>query len=110
MKNYTTKEQSKRLIELGVPENSADCYYTEESNTPNWIEEGKKYSEINISDNLTPCWSIGQIINVLSESYKLHSSFSYVYDLGNRFTCDEWVKEVEFRIEDNTLNFKNYNK
>ena len=31
MKNYTTKEQSKRLIELGVPENSADCYYTEES-------------------------------------------------------------------------------
>lgn len=26
--NYTTPKQSKRLLELGVPADSADCYYT----------------------------------------------------------------------------------
>ena len=26
-KNFTTIEQSKKLLELGIPANSADCYW-----------------------------------------------------------------------------------
>ena len=33
--NYTTPEQSKRLLELGVPRFSADCYYGQRKS---WIE------------------------------------------------------------------------
>lgn len=71
--NFTTPEQSKRLLELGVPEDSADCYYhhyfTNDS-TPllrvlqlQWNEtigaiRGKSGQKIE------PCWSVGRLIEI----------------------------------------------
>ena len=41
--NVTTQEQSKRLLELGVPADSADCYY----------------------HNGDVCWSVGRLIQII---------------------------------------------
>ena len=49
--NFTTPEQSKRLLEIGVPTWTADCYYN---------EYGKMEIKNTALDILyTPCWSVG---------------------------------------------------
>ena len=77
--NFTTPEQSKRLLELGVPADSADCYITQNKDI------GSKLTEIHILKrsysallahynemaqkeemyiNITPCWSVGRLIEI----------------------------------------------
>ena len=52
--NFTTPEQSKRLLELGVPAWTADCYYQ---------ESGKIEIKNTALDGLYPsCWSVGRLI------------------------------------------------
>ena len=54
--NFTTPEQSKRLLELGVPEWAADCYYK---------ESGKIEVKNTALDELYPsCWSVGRLIEI----------------------------------------------
>lgn len=72
--NYTTKEQSERLLELGVSANSADCYLNGDSVI---MLNGKTFQE-NYSEDLdlarlhlieyphyVPCWSVGRLIEIL---------------------------------------------
>ena len=68
--NYTSIEQSKKLLELGLSPESADMYYLgladidtgkilfSENSSP--IEVGSPYGE-----NTLPCWSVGALIKVL---------------------------------------------
>ena len=71
--NFTTPDQSKRLLELGLPEDSADCYYHHYfTNDPTpllrvlqlqWDEtigaiRGKSGQKIE------PCWSVGRLIEI----------------------------------------------
>lgn len=66
--NFTTPEQSKRLLELGVPADSADCYYRDFASSrvrliPNIREMDDKFG---IDTNfLIPCWSVGRLIEIL---------------------------------------------
>lgn len=54
--NFTTPEQSKRLLEFGVPAWTADCYYT---------ESGKIEIKNTALDILhTPCWSVGRLMEI----------------------------------------------
>lgn len=54
--NFTTPEQSKRLLELGVPADSADCFFT---------DSGKREIKNTPFDILyTPCWSVGRLIEI----------------------------------------------
>lgn len=76
--NFTTPEQSKKLLELGVPANSADMF---------WIASDEKYPStelvwnlyIRTSDSLDknffktynmnefqviPCWSVGRLMEI----------------------------------------------
>ena len=55
--NFTTPEQSKRLMELGVPKWTADCYYEV---FPEGIRV--KPSEFFVPSN--PCWSVGRLIEI----------------------------------------------
>lgn len=79
--NFTTPEQSQRLLELGLPVDSADCFYSHyiktyahseyteilwhrprfitEDNIPNWnarLMDG--------TQTYLPCWSVGQLIDI----------------------------------------------
>lgn len=69
--NYTTPEQSKRLLELGVPADSADCYllrtHTQGDTFLPKILHGETYSELDKFTNMLeylPCWSVGQLMRI----------------------------------------------
>ena len=71
--NYTTPEQAKRLIELGMPKNSADCYY-ELGHERSFIwnrNVGSELSEDFFDKTYRgglpiciPCWSAGRLIEI----------------------------------------------
>ena len=72
--NFTTPEQSKRLLELGVPAGSADCYYTQEEIEGNmyWFDlhikrEYQPHTSLHASTiwgEILPCWSVGRLIEI----------------------------------------------
>lgn len=66
--NFTTPEQSKRLLELGVPADSADCL-----DIPNAGIIHKDAYILDVCDiafdfdNAIPCWSVGRLIEIIRE-------------------------------------------
>lgn len=77
--NFTTPEQSKRLLELGVPADSADCYLFKfrcEDVYTQWhialFENKETYSwKINLLSgtlyDYLPCWSVGRLIEIFKK-------------------------------------------
>ena len=73
-KNFTTPEQSKRLLELGVPENTADCFYYDWAWFPEFELYGKHINVINWDNfneenrlrkvKVYPCWTVGRLIEI----------------------------------------------
>ena len=57
--NYTSKEQSKKLIELGLSPETADMYYEDDIS----IVVGHSWHERH-----TPCWSVGALLGVLPDN------------------------------------------
>lgn len=73
--NYTTPEQSKQLLDLGVPAWTADCDYYFYGDLSNDVQpeilskdehyiERSTYGEIGDYTSL-PCWSVGRLIQIL---------------------------------------------
>ena len=72
--NFTTREQSEKLLGLGIPADSADCFfylYTNDSDNPHILY--KKLSETqadydspfsSIKAVLYPCWSVGRALDL----------------------------------------------
>ena len=70
--NFTTPEQSKRLLELGVPADSADCFFAsfeqEELGQPHMLY-GLLYSKrvpSGYEKKYLPCWSVGRLIEIIT--------------------------------------------
>ena len=59
--NYTTQEQAIKLLEIGVPKNSADGYYDSDGDlfVFNADRSAKEFFEKNPS--YIPCWSVGRL-------------------------------------------------
>ena len=103
--NFTTHEQSKRLLELGVPADSADMYIPEGC-TPYVFVQGNTYSKamknwgLNICDNrVTPCWSVGRLIEI--------AFICSVYEVR---TIDFWrndspMDDIIYEFENNKMDF-----
>lgn len=69
--NFTTPEQSRRLLELGVPADSADMYSCLEFEHLIWIRNTKDESSEDFFDILIngksiniPIWSAGRLIEI----------------------------------------------
>ena len=72
--NFTTPEQSKRLLKLGVPADSADCHWQYRSDTiaENWgyrcyigTSPAIKYNLFSFRHGDTiPCWSVGRLMGI----------------------------------------------
>lgn len=65
--NFTTPEQSKRLLELGLPADSADFHYIGRIENCIYHNQGKTISEIqSMAGNgiSSPCWSVGRLIEI----------------------------------------------
>lgn len=102
--NFTTPEQSKRLLELGIPADSADCYYTEilwhrprfitEDTIPNWnarlMDGTQKY---------LPCWSVGRLIEIA------FICFVYKNRTIEFWRNDEPMIDILYEFENNKMDF-----
>ena len=68
--NFTTTEQSKRLLELGVPTDSADCMNFGNADIFQipFQRPFSEHLELHVQDGLkkmyTPCWSVGRLIDI----------------------------------------------
>lgn len=118
--NFTTPEQSKRLLELGVPADSADCYYSHYIKTyahseyieilwhrPRFITKDNKPSwNARLMDGTQiylHCWSVGRLMAIYFISkgldywspqfkkYQIENSAEYFVAL-----IEENIKELDF--------------
>ena len=73
--NFTTPEQSKRLLELGVPAWTADLYFYEEGcisndDEPSGVIPYDEVYEDNSKETMfssyveLPCWSVGRLLEI----------------------------------------------
>ena len=93
--NYTTKEQSDRLINAGIPVSSADCYYldlglNEYSDRPYW----------GVSTDGIPCWSVGRLFEIIAICLPAEiviSTDEYPYVLENILqVIEDCIEEFDF--------------
>ena len=67
----TTREQSERLLALGLKKETADMHYSHYRRIP---YEGEKYDfwqeEIGYSENGIPAWSLARLVEMATESPK----------------------------------------
>lgn len=84
--NFTTPEQSKRLLELGVPAESADTTITKHvhydhstyTNRSFWAHTMINFKGNPDAEKYLPCWSVGR----LNEIFKICSdNHIEIYDL-----------------------------
>ena len=73
--DLTTIEQSKRLLELGVPKNSANHYYGKDGKL-HYIDGTIPYSLL-WETGCTPCWSVGRLIEISELCYTSLSDNDY---------------------------------
>lgn len=118
--NFTTPEQSKRLLKLGVPADSADGYYTNFTDGcyakyPNYI----CYRDIKWWDaDVTPSWSVGRLMEIISRCYNWRESCDINFTGGclgiPRYTyTDNYIggainfiiKEIENVVKTNNIDF-----
>lgn len=88
MKHYTTLEQSKKLMELGLNPDTADMFYSRRptgkskySIFPDFKPEGQL--EIFTKVDL-PCWSLGALMNLLPPSIQTGEGIQNHYEIDIR--------------------------
>lgn len=68
-RDFTTQEQSLRLLELGVPADSANCTLKKRIEDGGYSVYWIAYIEDFIGpvkvDSILPCWSVGRLIEIL---------------------------------------------
>lgn len=65
-KGYTTPEQSKKLLTLGVPIDSADMYYKHIMLTPYILSDGVLFSVYSKVEDVIPCWSNSRLMEIIT--------------------------------------------
>jgi hypothetical protein len=113
--NFTTPEQSKRLLELGVPADSANLFYSKFEcetfeNRPT-LCYGRKYSDIvpsGYEKNYLPCWSVGRLIEIhriCSTLPEEQYMFPFWYDIQDN--VDWAIRVLESGIKTGNIYFSN---
>ena len=96
MKHYTTIEQSKKLVELGLNPDTADMGY-------NGIEDEDarkiKYDRVPSTIpnmNSIPCWSLGALLEVMPKviSIPVDDRSAYFYTLEWQFANDNSLRYI----------------
>ena len=117
---YTSIEQSKMLLELGLPKNSADCYYR------NYAKQGEPRADVRFVLNgydiittiescystlteITPCWSVSRLIDIYKtcRTYKCDS-----FAFNTQYGLDHMLEYILALFDENKdrLNFEFLNE
>lgn len=127
--NFTTPEQSKRLLELGVPADSADCYYDIQKHSPfEGIPQVRNDNELRsdffrdlcfwagspiekiVPSFREPCWSVGRLIEVYDiccylmptmelDMYRIDGNETYIEYIIRAFELAEEISDFS-KLED----------
>lgn len=100
--NFTTPEQSKLLLELGVPADSADCYNT--TKHIGKIPDGMTYKNVwqmSVWRNkngshieMYPCWSVGRLIEIAKICSKSRYAIRGLFLFLDECEADECKPQV----------------
>ena len=98
--NYTSKEQSKRLIELGLSKDTADMFYPD-TNELSEIRTLPRCIEFEDDKAELPCWSVGALLGILPDNCGINKEDEkYVASyLGGSYTSDNPVDACVSMIE-----------
>lgn len=107
--NFTTPKQSKLLLQLGVPAESADCIFTRFSRDEKWK---RRFIEDIVSTQLfcnldfyLPCWSVGRLMEIFDKC-KTERTDCY-RDWAEYTACGNYVQYIisAFSRWDGTFDF-----
>ncbi|MBO7211850.1 MAG: hypothetical protein J6V44_12705 [Methanobrevibacter sp.] len=103
MKNFefksqicTTKEQSERLLALGLKKETADCALFLNGN--NEFEQLSKFGNWERYANMLPAWSLHRLIEMYTERYLACSVNLKI------FTYEWLINEIEIHIKEGDFN------
>lgn len=109
--NYTTPEQSKRLLKLGLPADSADMYYSKMSTETFWslytIGSGATYTSISTPPYdfmFVPCWSVGRLMEIYHICWVSKLSWSCDFMESDNM-IDDLIQSIELFYSHNMLDF-----
>ena len=107
---FTTPEQSKRLMEVGVPVDSADCYYLNVGHVS--IRQGIERDSGFFSSNkikYMPCWSVGRLIEIICKVRTHYISDSHLVfnfkDGALDNMTEAFIKTLECDYNDGCIDF-----
>lgn len=105
--NFTTPEQSKRLLELGVPADSADMLWDGSINAnegwifedfPFYCENPFSYYQLLYREtdavNILPCWSVGRLIEIAKICSKSRYALRGLFLFLDECEADECMSQV----------------
>lgn len=110
--NFTTPEQSKRLLELGVPTNSADCYLDAANNRRGMLAINGIY-EKDVPTNMVcedgsqrylPCWSAGRLIEI-HDICVCDLNTQYGWAMAGDY---DYINYIISRFEDDIMDFSKF--
>ena len=96
--NFTTVEQSKRLLELGLPSWTADCCFDTNANPFVRIGHDTTYY-----GNISPCWSVGRLIEICNICN--HTDFRFEFELWRKNQNDYMIEQIIYLVKNNCLDF-----
>ena len=107
--DFTTREQSKRLLELGVPEDSANCFideYLRVHEIPQ-VNGNLLFSQLKRRTIYTihPCWSAGRLMEI----YGICMGVEGFFYCKGKF-IDEAIRRIEGSVRDNLIDFSKLEK
>ena len=117
--NFTTPEQSNRLLELGVPADSADCIFTRYSKYEKWkrrfIEDVVGEQLFCNQDFYFPCWSVGRLIEIyLTCALEYHPYDDFYTETPSlhlmAFDKDRLIEEVIEIMSEDEMDFSKLEK
>ena len=88
-RDFTTHEQFKRLLKLGVPADSADCYIGKDNKVH--VINGDIPKSLIYSVGCVPCWSVGRLIEI----FEICTGTKY----QKRFANKPWLYDVIWQID-----------
>ena len=84
--NYTSVEQSKKLLELGLKAESADMHYIDEDEELIRVGWDAKYPPD--AEHL-PAWSVGALLEVMPQTNKFHTIVDIEFNRITFEPCDD---------------------
>lgn len=105
----TSREQSERLLALGLKKETADCCYIWRWESDSHFLYANSWEDIHISKNDIPAWSLHRLIEIMDVTFQTSGRYVLLEEVffvrsenfyDNVIDCIEWlIKEGYFNKE-----------